>query len=110
MQIEPMAVLPKADVPTFENFSRQSLSTEKLVNEEGAAHNFLVYSPDYYDSEKARRDAVVPLLGTLLRREFGDFRNPDEHLRRGRRIFYCTILWNSVSPLQVRERDLGWGW
>ena len=76
--------------PAFENFSRQFLRTEELVNEEGAAHKFLVYySADHYDSEKSRRDAVISILETLARRKLGIL-----GILIGHRVFHRKIPWN----------------
>lgn len=57
--------------PVFENFSRQYHGSEKLANEEkAAAHNFLVGSAGYYETESARRDTAKPSLEVLLGRSF----------------------------------------
>ena len=79
--------------PAFENFSRQFLRTEELVNEEGAAHKFLVYySADHYDSEKSRRDAVISILETLARRKLGIL-----GILIGHRVFHRTIPLNELD-------------
>ena len=59
--------------PAFENFSRRYHSAEELASNEAAAvHDFVVCSAEYYDSDKARQEAVTPFLETILGHDIED--------------------------------------
>lgn len=99
--------------PAFEKFSQRFHGTGKLAKEGNAAvHELLVLSANYYDTKNERREAIKPVLKTLLGgRDLEDTENLDRSSPDGTIFYSSGRIRGSVALLLFElKNEIGTGY